>query len=90
MAPFSQVLEPPPNPGRFSGTNEIVLTNAANDVVMALFQDAAGNTQIATINITTANTAGTIASGDSTVASVVTLIGVDVADFVAGNYNYVA
>lgn len=72
-----------------AGAYALTLDNAAHDVLTVVYQDTSGNVQIASLNITTANTAGTIASGDSAVADMVTLVGVSLADLGDANFAYI-
>jgi hypothetical protein len=72
-----------------AGSRQLTLNNLAHDVLLVAYEDTSGNTQIATLNIGTANVAGTIASGDSVAANVVTLVGVSLSDFTAANYEII-
>lgn len=71
------------------GGRQLTLDNDAGDALMVVYQDTAGNVQLATLTITTANTADTIAANDSTVANVATLVGVSVGDLVSANFEFV-
>jgi hypothetical protein len=73
------------------GTNEITLTAAIGDAIILMYQDTSGNTQVASLSIANAaSTASVILAGNAVVDNLVTLVGVDIADVVAGNYAFIS
>lgn len=73
------------------GTNEITLTAGVGDAIIVIYQDTAGNTQVSSLSIANAgSTTDVILAGNAVVANLATLVGVDVADVVAGNFAFVA
>jgi hypothetical protein len=73
------------------GTHEITLTAGVGDAIILMYQDTSGNTQVASLSIAnSASVAAVIVAGDAVVDNLVTLVGVDVADVVAGNYAFIS
>lgn len=71
------------------GSRAFTLTNARGDGLFVVYQDAAGNTDLAVVTVDEINSGGTIGTGKAAVHSVATLVGVTTADLVAGNFDFV-